>query len=60
MAACAGKFNELVDVLLDNLIAFNAVDGFKPFRPLNRVGLFQFRGQFLLEWQLRTCGPEYF
>ena len=60
MDACASNINELIDVLLDNFIAFNAVDGFKPFHPLNLVGLFQFRGQFLLEWQLRTCGPEYF
>ena len=41
MDACASNINELIDVLLDNFIAFNAVDGFEPFRPLNLVVLFK-------------------
>jgi len=42
MDACASNINELIDVLLDNLIAFNAVDCFEPFRPLDLVVLFKF------------------
>jgi hypothetical protein len=58
MDACARNINELIDVLLDNFIAFNAVDGFEPFRPLNLVFCLNFSNKFFWEWRLRTCGPE--